>query len=100
MPEGALKELTQALERVKAQIRVRVEHAFHVVKNLFKHKKARQEGPLQGAGQERRADVQPVRPGQSGDRQETIDGVTSQRCVLKGAIVPEKAKTGPSSPWN
>ncbi|MGF6919457.1 hypothetical protein OKW41_004962 [Paraburkholderia sp. UCT70] len=41
MAEGPLKQLTQALEKVKAQIRARVEHPFHVVKNLFNHKKTR-----------------------------------------------------------
>jgi IS5 family transposase len=44
MAEGMLKTLTQALERVKAQIRARVEHPFHVVKNLFKYKKVRYKG--------------------------------------------------------
>lgn len=44
MAEGTLKELTQALERVKAQVRARVEHPFHVVKNLFQHKKTRYKG--------------------------------------------------------
>jgi IS5 family transposase len=44
MAEGTLKTLTQALERVKAQIRARVEHPFHVVKNLFHYKKARYKG--------------------------------------------------------
>ena len=44
MAEGPLKQLTQALEKVKAQIRARVEHPFHVVKNLFRHKKARYRG--------------------------------------------------------
>lgn len=44
MAEGKLKTLTQALERVKAQIRARVEHPFHVVKNLFRHKKVRYKG--------------------------------------------------------
>jgi IS5 family transposase len=44
MPEGRYKELTTALERAKAQIRARVEHPFHVVKNLFRHKKARYKG--------------------------------------------------------
>ncbi len=44
MPEGPLKELKTALERVKAQIRSRVEHPFHVVKNLFHHRKARYKG--------------------------------------------------------
>jgi IS5 family transposase len=44
MAEGPLKVLTQALEKVKAQVRARVEHPFHVVKNLFKHKKTRYRG--------------------------------------------------------
>ena len=44
MAEGTLKTLTKALERVKAQIRARVEHPFHVVKNLFHHKKVRYKG--------------------------------------------------------
>jgi len=44
MAEGTLKALTKALERVKAQIRARVEHPFHVVKNLFHYKKVRYKG--------------------------------------------------------
>ena len=44
MAEGTLKTLTKALERVKAQIRSRVEHPFHVVKNLFHYKKVRYKG--------------------------------------------------------
>ena len=44
MPEGALKELTVMLERKKAQIRSRVEHPFHVVKNLFHYKKVSYRG--------------------------------------------------------
>ncbi|MCB1979538.1 MAG: IS5 family transposase [Burkholderiaceae bacterium] len=51
MAEGALKELTQALERVKAQIRARVEHPFHVVKNLFKHQKSRYKGLAKNGAQ-------------------------------------------------
>ena len=44
MAEGTLKTLVQARERVKAQIRARVEHPFHVVKNLFHFKKTRYKG--------------------------------------------------------
>jgi IS5 family transposase len=32
------KSLAQAYEKLKAQVRTRVEHPFHVVKNIFKHK--------------------------------------------------------------
>ena len=51
MPEGQLKKLTQQLERVKAQIRARVEHPFHVIKNLFKHKKVRYKGLVKNTAQ-------------------------------------------------
>ena len=44
MAEGPLKTLTQAHERVKAQVRARVEHPYHVVKNLFGYKKAHFKG--------------------------------------------------------
>ncbi|OXC75317.1 Mobile element protein [Caballeronia sordidicola] len=51
MAEGPLKQLTQALEKVKAQIRARVEHPFHVVKKLFNHKKARYRGLAKNGAQ-------------------------------------------------
>jgi len=44
MAEGPMKALTKALERVKAQVRARVEHPFHVVKNLFHYTKVRYKG--------------------------------------------------------
>ena len=42
--EGWQKSLAQAYEKLKAKIRARVEHPFHVVKNIFKYKKARYKG--------------------------------------------------------
>jgi IS5 family transposase len=44
MKEGPLKEAVMSLEKVKAQVRAIVEHPFHVVKNLFRHRKARYRG--------------------------------------------------------
>jgi len=44
MAEGPLKALVQARERLKAQYRAVVEHPFHVVKNLFRHRKVRYRG--------------------------------------------------------
>jgi IS5 family transposase len=38
-------------ERVKAQIRAKVEHPFHVVKNLFRHRKVRYRGLLKNTAQ-------------------------------------------------
>lgn len=45
LPEGSqFRELMVKLERAKASIRARVEHAFHVLKNLFHYKKVRYKG--------------------------------------------------------
>jgi len=51
LPEGRLKELTQALERLKAQVRAKVEHPFHVVKNLFGFRKVRYRGLAKNTAQ-------------------------------------------------
>jgi IS5 family transposase len=39
-----VREAHEKLERAKASIRSKVEHPFHVVKNLFKHRKVRYKG--------------------------------------------------------
>lgn len=51
MAEGSLKELMLAVERAKAHIRARVEYPFHVVKNLFHHKKTRYKGLAKNTAQ-------------------------------------------------
>jgi len=51
MAEGRLKELTQAFEKAKAQVRARVEHPFHIIKNLFKHRKTRYRGLAKNTAQ-------------------------------------------------
>ena len=51
MAEGRLKELMQAYERAKAQVRARVEHPFHIIKNLFKHRKTRYRGLAKNTAQ-------------------------------------------------
>jgi transposase, IS5 family len=51
MPDGPAKDTQRALERVKAQVRARVEHPFHVVKNLFRHRKTRYKGLAKNAAQ-------------------------------------------------
>ena len=51
MAEGLLKELTQACEKAKAQVRARVEHPFHVLKNLFRHRKVRYRGLAKNTAQ-------------------------------------------------
>ena len=44
MAEGWRKDLALAHEKLKASIRAKVEHPFHIVKNIFKHKKVRYKG--------------------------------------------------------
>ena len=44
LSEGPIKVLTQELEKLKAQVRAKVEHPFHVVKNLFGFRKVRYRG--------------------------------------------------------
>lgn len=51
MRDGALKDLVTQVERAKARIRARVEHPFHVVKNLFGHRKVRYKGLANNSAQ-------------------------------------------------
>ncbi len=44
LAEGAEKEALKAVEKTKASVRAFVEHPFHLVKNLFRHRKARYRG--------------------------------------------------------
>jgi transposase, IS5 family len=44
MAEGAEKEACKAVEKAKASVRAFVEHPFHIVKNLFRHRKVRYRG--------------------------------------------------------
>jgi len=47
----ALRELAEPMERALAQLRAWVEHPFHVVKNLFRHKKLRYRGIAKNTAQ-------------------------------------------------
>jgi IS5 family transposase len=51
LPEGPLKALTQEFEKLKAQVRAKVEHPFHVVKNLFGFRKVRYRGLAKNTAQ-------------------------------------------------
>ena len=44
MAEGAEKQALKTIEKAKASVRALVEHPFHIVKNLFRHRKARYRG--------------------------------------------------------
>ena len=47
----ALGDLVVQVEHAKASIRAKVEHPFHVVKNLFKHRKTRYKGLAKNTAQ-------------------------------------------------
>lgn len=51
LPGTALRELMEKVEQAKASIRAKVEHPFHVVKNLFKHRKTRYKGLFKNTAQ-------------------------------------------------
>lgn len=44
LPANQLGKLLAQLERAKASLRAKVEHPFHLVKSLFKHKQTRYRG--------------------------------------------------------
>ena len=49
--EGEEKERLRGVERTKAQVRAKVEHPFHVVKNLFHYRKTRYRGLAKNTAQ-------------------------------------------------
>lgn len=51
MAEGWVKKLTVQIERRKAQVRARVKHPFHILKNLFRHRKTRYRGLAKNTAQ-------------------------------------------------
>ena len=51
LPDNILGRMTEKLEHLKASVRAKVEHPFHVVKNLFRHRKARYRGLAKNTAQ-------------------------------------------------
>lgn len=46
-----MKEWAELEEKAKASIRARVEHPFHIIKNLFRHRKLRYRGLAKNTAQ-------------------------------------------------
>jgi IS5 family transposase len=44
MAEGQEKAALKAAEKIKASVRAFVEHPFHILKNIFRHRKVRYRG--------------------------------------------------------
>jgi IS5 family transposase len=51
LPNNKLGRMTEKLEHLKASVRAKVEHPFHVVKNLFRQLKARYRGLAKNTAQ-------------------------------------------------
>jgi len=51
LPSNKLGRQLEKLEHLKASVRAKVEHPFHVVKNLFRHRKARYRGLAKNTAQ-------------------------------------------------
>ena len=51
MAEGAEKTAILAAEKIKASVRAYVEHPFHLVKNIFRHRKVRYRGLVKNGHQ-------------------------------------------------
>lgn len=51
LPKTTEGELLEKIEHTKASIRAKVEHPFHVVKNLFRHRKTRYKGLAKNTAQ-------------------------------------------------
>ena len=51
LPETPQGRLLEQLETIKARIRAKVEHLFHVIKNLFRHCKVRYQGLAKNTAQ-------------------------------------------------
>ena len=51
LPNNKLGRLTEKLEHLKASVRAKVEHPFHVIKNLFRHCKTRYRGLAKNTAQ-------------------------------------------------
>ena len=50
LPKG-LRDLAEPVERALSQVRAWVEHPFHIVKNLFRHKRLRYRGLVKNTAQ-------------------------------------------------
>jgi len=51
LPKNKVGRLLEKLEHLKASVRAKVEHPFHVVKNLFRHRKTRYRGLAKNTAQ-------------------------------------------------
>jgi transposase, IS5 family len=51
LPKNKLRRMLEKLEHPKASVRAKVEHPFHVIKSLFRHRKTRYRGLAKNTAQ-------------------------------------------------
>jgi IS5 family transposase len=51
LPDDALGRMARRIEQLKARVRAKVEHPFHIVKNLLGHRKVRHRGLAKNTAQ-------------------------------------------------
>ena len=51
LPKNKVGRMLEKLEHLKASVRAKVEHPFHVIKNLFRHRKTRYRGLAENTAQ-------------------------------------------------
>lgn len=51
LPDDEVGHLKRRIERVKAGLRAKVKHPFHIVKNLFRYRKTRYRGLARNTAQ-------------------------------------------------
>jgi hypothetical protein len=66
LPKNKVGRLTENLEHPKASVRADVEHPFHVIKNLFRHRKTRYRGLAKNTARFLPCSTLPIWCGQAG----------------------------------
>jgi IS5 family transposase len=51
LPKNKLSRMTEKLEHLKVSVRAKVEHPFHGIKDLFRHRKTRYRGLAKNTAQ-------------------------------------------------
>jgi hypothetical protein len=87
-PEGLARAIGGAWEKLKARARALVEHPFHIVKNIFGHRKS----ALPGAGEKHRATAGALRAAQPLHGAAAVDA--RRRGLRAGGPRPKDARAG------
>lgn len=98
LSDSTLGQTLEKVEKIKASIRAKVEHPFHVIKSLFRHRKT----PDRGLAKNHAQLFSLFGLAKSGDCQAAVVGGSWRKCVLNAANgrgrVESRAQNGHSAP--